>query len=67
MDKKELTSSISHINEKDFLKSTSLDVSMMIQGKVPSVSITNTGAADPNNQASIQIRAYRREVREPVR
>ena len=56
MDKKELTSSISHINEKDFLKSTSLDVSMMIQGKVPSVSITNTGAADPNNQASIQIR-----------
>lgn len=29
---------------------------MMIQGKVPSVSITNTGAADPNNQASIQIR-----------
>ena len=50
MDKKELTSSISHINEKDFLKSTSLDVSMMIQGKIPSVSITNTGAADPNNQ-----------------
>ncbi len=29
---------------------------MMIQGKVPGVSITNTGAGDPNNQASIQIR-----------
>ena len=56
MDKKELTSAISHINEEDFLQSTSLDVSMMIQGKVPGVSITNTGAADPNNQASIQIR-----------
>ena len=56
MDKKELTSAISHISEKDFLKSTSLDASMMIQGKVSSVSITNTGAADPNNQASIQIR-----------
>lgn len=56
MDKKELTSSISHISEKDFLKSTSLDPSMMIQGKVAGVSITNTGAADPNQQATIQIR-----------
>ena len=34
----------------------SVDPSMMIQGKVPGVSITNTGAGDPNNEASIQIR-----------
>ena len=56
MDKKELTSAVSHISEKDFLSVSSLDPSMMIQGKVPGVSITNTGAGDPNNQASIQIR-----------
>lgn len=56
MDKKELTSAISHVGEKDFLTISSLDPSMMIQGKVPGVSITNTGAGDPNNQASIQIR-----------
>ena len=56
MDKKELTSAISHVGEKDFLTTSSLDPSMMIQGKVPGVSITNTGAGDPNNQASIQIR-----------
>ena len=56
MDKKELTSAISHISEKDFLTVSTLDPSMMIQGKVPGVSITNTGAGDPNNQASIQIR-----------
>lgn len=56
MDKKELTSAISHIGEKDFLTVSSMDPSMMIQGKVPGVSITNTGAGDPNNQASIQIR-----------
>lgn len=56
MDKKELTSAIAHVSEKDFLNSTGVDASMMIQGKVPGVSITNTGAADPNNQASIQIR-----------
>lgn len=56
MDKKELTSAISHVSEKDFLSVSTLDPSMMIQGKVPGVSITNTGAGDPNNQASIQIR-----------
>lgn len=56
MDKKELTSAISHVGEKDFLTISSLDPTMMIQGKVPGVSITNTGAGDPNNQASIQIR-----------
>lgn len=56
MDKKELTSVISHVGEKDFLTISSLDPSMMIQGKVAGVSITNTGAGDPNNQASIQIR-----------
>lgn len=56
MDKKELTSAISHVSEKDFLSVSALDPSMMIQGKVPGVSITNTGAGDPNNQASIQIR-----------
>ncbi len=56
MDKKELTSAISHIGEEDFLSVSSMDPSMMIQGKVPGVSITNTGAGDPNNQASIQIR-----------
>lgn len=56
MDKKELTSAISHVGEKDFLTISSLDPSMMIQGKVAGVSITNTGTGDPNNQASIQIR-----------
>lgn len=56
MDKKELTSAISHVGEKDFLTISSLDPSMMILGKVAGVSITNTGAGDPNNQASIQIR-----------
>lgn len=56
MDKKELTSAISHVSEKDFLTISSADPSMLIQGKVAGVSITNTGSADPNNQASIQIR-----------
>lgn len=56
MDKKEVTSTVAHIGSEDFLASSSLDPTMMIQGKVPGVSITNTGVGDPNNQASIQIR-----------
>ncbi|MDT3387895.1 MAG: carboxypeptidase-like regulatory domain-containing protein, partial [Bacteroidota bacterium] len=56
MDKKELTSAISHVSSKNFTQVASVDPSMMIQGKVAGVSITNTGAGDPNNQASIQVR-----------
>jgi len=55
LDRKELTSAISHISSKDFLNISSQDPTMMIQGKVSGVSITNTAVADPNNQASIQI------------
>lgn len=56
MDKKELTSAISHVSEKDFLTISSSDPTMLIQGKVPGVSITNIAAGDPNNAASVQIR-----------
>ena len=56
MDKKELTSAITHISNKDFLPSSGQSPAMMIQGKAAGVSITNTGTGDPNNGASIQIR-----------
>ncbi len=56
MDKKELTSSISHISSKDFLNVGAIDPAMMIQGKVAGVSITNQGSGDPNSGASIQVR-----------
>ena len=56
MDKKELTSAITHISNKDFLPSSAQSPAMMIQGKAAGVSITNTGTGDPNNGASIQVR-----------
>ena len=56
LDKKELTSAISHVSSDNFLTTGSMDASMLIQGKVAGVSVVNTGAADPNNSASIQIR-----------
>lgn len=56
MDKKELTSAISHVSNKDFLGVASIDPSMQIQGKVPGLTITNTAMGDPNSGATIQIR-----------
>lgn len=56
LSKKEMTSAISHLGEKDFNHVSSLDASMLLQGKVSSVSISNTALADPNNYGSIQIR-----------
>lgn len=56
MKRKEMTSAISHIGAKDFSSVSSLDASMLIQGKVSGVSVSNTAVADPNNIGSIQIR-----------
>lgn len=56
IDKKELTSAVSHVSAKDFQSVASTDVSMLIQGKVPGLSVVNTAAADPNSAASLQIR-----------
>ena len=56
MKRKEMTSAISHIGAKDLNQISSLDASMLLQGKVSSVSVSNTALADPNNQGSIQIR-----------
>ena len=60
MDKKELTSAISHVGEKDFLTISSLDPSMMIQGKVAGVSITKPVLATPTTrQASRSVACHR--------
>jgi len=56
LSKKEMTSAISHLSEKDFSNVSSLDASMLLQGKVSSVSVTNTSLAEPNSKGSIQIR-----------
>lgn len=56
MDKKELTSAVSHISASEMLSVSSIDPAMGIQGKVAGVSVTNTATGDPNNGASIQVR-----------
>ena len=56
MKRKEMTSAISHVSAKDLNQISSLDASMLLQGKVSSVSVSNTALADPNSTGSIQIR-----------
>lgn len=56
LDRKELTTSVTHIGEKDFLDIPSTNPIMQIQGKVAGVQIERTGGSDPNAGESIQIR-----------
>jgi TonB-linked SusC/RagA family outer membrane protein len=51
-----LTSAVSHVSSKDFLGTNATNPVEQIQGKVAGVTISNTGAADPNSGASIQVR-----------
>lgn len=54
--KKELTSAISHVSNKDFLNIGNGNPLMQIQGKVAGLTIDNTASADPNANPSVQIR-----------
>lgn len=56
VDKKELTTSVTHIGEADFLNIPSTNPIMQIQGKVAGVQIERVGGSDPNAGESIQIR-----------
>lgn len=56
MDRKEVTSTISHVSGKDLANVASNDPLMKLQGKVAGLTIQNTGAADPNSTAGIQLR-----------
>lgn len=54
--RKEMTSAISHVSEKDLNRVATMDASMLLQGKVSSMSVVNTNVGDPNTMGNIQIR-----------
>lgn len=56
LDKKEVTSSITHVDGDDLLSVSANNPIMSLQGKVPGLSIDNSSAADPNSNPSIQLR-----------
>ncbi|MDR6562413.1 MULTISPECIES: SusC/RagA family TonB-linked outer membrane protein [unclassified Arcicella] len=56
LNKREVSSAITHLNAKDLLRVGGNNPLMAIQGKVAGLSITNTASADPNSSPSIQLR-----------
>ncbi len=56
LNKKEVSSAITHLSSSDLLSVAGNSPLMSIQGKVAGLSVTNTSAADPNSTPSIQLR-----------
>lgn len=56
LNKREVSSAITHIGAKDLLRVGGNNPLMAIQGKVAGLSVTNTASADPNSSPSIQLR-----------
>lgn len=56
LDKREVSSAITHISSKDLLPVAANNPLMSLQGKVAGLNITNTANADPNSSPSIQLR-----------
>jgi TonB-linked SusC/RagA family outer membrane protein len=56
LDKKEVTSTISHVSSEELSTVAANDPLMRLQGKVSGLTVQNTGAADPNSTANIQLR-----------
>ncbi len=56
MEKKEITSSISSMNEDDLMVGLSGDALMSVQGKVPGLSIQSSNGTSPNASTSVQLR-----------
>ena len=56
LDKKEVTSAITHLSSKDLLSFGGNSPLTSIQGKVAGLSVVNTAQADPNSSPSVQLR-----------
>jgi TonB-dependent starch-binding outer membrane protein SusC len=56
LNKKEVSSAITHLSASDLTKVASNSALMSLQGKVAGLSVTNTAPGDPNSTPSIQLR-----------
>lgn len=56
LDKKEVTSAVSHVDASEFRQSGSRNPLDLIQGKVPGLVLTRTGGSNPNSGISVQLR-----------
>ncbi len=55
-DRKDITTTVTHLGAKDLLPVAGNGALMAMQGKVAGLSITNTATADPNSSPNFQLR-----------
>jgi len=55
-EKKDITTTVTHLSGKDMLQFAGNGALMAIQGKVAGLTITNTASADPNSSPTFQLR-----------
>lgn len=56
LDRREVSSSITHVSAKELLQVAGNNPLMSLQGKVAGLTISNTSTGDPNSSPSIQLR-----------
>lgn len=56
LDKKEVTSSVAHVDTAEFRQSGARNPLDLIQGKVAGLNLTRTGGSNPNSSPSVQLR-----------
>lgn len=56
LNKREVTSAVTHLSAKDLLPASGNGALMAIQGKVAGLTVTNSAPADPNSGPNIQLR-----------
>lgn len=56
LNRREVSSAITHVSSKDLLPVAANSPLMSLQGKVAGLSITNTSSGDPNSSPSVQLR-----------
>jgi hypothetical protein len=56
LNKREVSSAITHVSGKDLLLVGANNPLMSLQGKVPGLNISNTAGSDPNSSPSVQLR-----------
>lgn len=56
MDRREVSSAITHISGKDLLQVSGNSPLMSLQGKVAGLNVSNTNSGDPNSSPSVQLR-----------
>jgi len=55
-ERQQITGSVSSVREEDFVKGNVSNVSELVQGKIPGLTISSAGGGDPNSNPTLRLR-----------